>query len=93
MKSTNLAIIILCAATLASAQTQSAAPNTTASATPSASTVTRTTQAVHYRLQGGTPKVDFQGTRLLPSLQKAVLPTFPEIYKQPLPASPKPITL
>src|SRR6267154_4107405 len=49
--------IVLCAA-VASAQTSQPAPV----ATP---TVTRTTQAVHYRLQGGTTKVDFQGTDLL----------------------------
>jgi outer membrane protein OmpA-like peptidoglycan-associated protein len=55
MKIQSLAII-LCA-TIASAQT---AP------TPQpASTVTRTTKAVHYRLQGGTTKIDFQGTDLL----------------------------
>src|SRR6202043_805967 len=29
-------------------------------------TVTRTTKAVHYRLQGGTTRVDFRGTDLLP---------------------------
>ncbi|MFZ0951773.1 MAG: hypothetical protein WAN17_05875, partial [Candidatus Sulfotelmatobacter sp.] len=53
MKNLSLAII-LCAATLASAQTT----------TPEA-TVTRTTKAVHYRLQGGQTKVDFHGTDLL----------------------------
>jgi outer membrane protein OmpA-like peptidoglycan-associated protein len=41
----------------------------TSSATPAASTdaptVSRTTKAVHYRLQGGTTKVDFRGTDLL----------------------------
>ena len=55
MKNISLAII-LTAATLASAQTPTTAP---------VATVTRTTQAVHYRLQGGTTKVDFQGTDLL----------------------------
>jgi outer membrane protein OmpA-like peptidoglycan-associated protein len=54
--------IIFCAATAASGQTS---PAPTASAASAAPTVTRTTQAVHYRLQGGTPKVDFQGTDLL----------------------------
>ena len=55
----NLALVLLiCAATAASAQTQTAVP---ANATP----VSRTTKAVHYRLQGGTVKVDFQGTDLL----------------------------
>src|SRR6267154_2090009 len=49
--------IVLCAA-VASAQTSQPAPV----ATP---TVTRTTQAVHYRLQGGTTKIDFRGTDLL----------------------------
>ncbi|MCU1301351.1 MAG: OmpA family protein [Candidatus Sulfotelmatobacter sp.] len=60
MKNLSLAIV-LCVATV-SAQT---AP--IAQSAPSASTtaVTRTTQAVHYRLQGGTTKVDFQGTDLL----------------------------
>ncbi len=55
MKNLSLAIL-LCAATLASAQ---------APPTPAAATVTRTTKAVHYRLQGGQTKVDFQGTDLL----------------------------
>ena len=51
----NLAFILfLCAA--AAAQTQTPAP---------VSTVSRTTKAVHYRLQGGTTKVDVQGTDLL----------------------------
>src|SRR5712671_1561956 len=49
--------IVLCAA-VASAQTSQPVPV----ATP---TVTRTTQAVHYRLQGGTTKIDFRGTDLL----------------------------
>ena len=52
MKTFSLAII-LCT-TLASAQTPQSAP-----------TVTRTTKAVHYRLQGGSTKIDFQGTDLL----------------------------
>jgi outer membrane protein OmpA-like peptidoglycan-associated protein len=38
---------------------------TLASAQMPAPTVTRTTKAVHYRLQGGSTKVDFQGTDLL----------------------------
>jgi outer membrane protein OmpA-like peptidoglycan-associated protein len=45
--------------TLASAQTAPSANSTTAS------TVTRTTKAVHYRLQGGSTKIDFHGTDLL----------------------------
>jgi outer membrane protein OmpA-like peptidoglycan-associated protein len=53
VKNRSLAIF-LCAATLASAQT-----------TAPGATVTRTTKAVHYRLQGGQTKVDFQGTDLL----------------------------
>ncbi len=62
MKNLCLATILF-AATLASAQT-SAAPVT--SNTPaSATTVSRTTKAVHYRLQGGMTKVDFRGTDLL----------------------------
>jgi outer membrane protein OmpA-like peptidoglycan-associated protein len=48
----NFYLAITLFATLASAQTP-------------APTVTRTTKAVHYRLQGGQTKVDFQGTDLL----------------------------
>ena len=48
----NFYLAITLCATLASAQTP-------------APTVTRTTKAVHYRLQGGQTKVDFQGTDLL----------------------------
>ncbi len=67
MKNLSLAVAVFAVATLAFAQ----APNTSAAsaasvATPaSANTVSRTTKAVHYRLQGGTTKVDFQGTDLL----------------------------
>jgi outer membrane protein OmpA-like peptidoglycan-associated protein len=61
----NLFLAIVLAASFSSAQTaptvQTAAP-VPATAT---STVSRTTQAVHYRLQGGTTKVDFRGTDLL----------------------------
>jgi outer membrane protein OmpA-like peptidoglycan-associated protein len=56
VKNLTLAIVVITA--VASAQTTQPA----LIATP---TVTRTTQAVHYRLQGGTTKVDFQGTDLL----------------------------
>jgi outer membrane protein OmpA-like peptidoglycan-associated protein len=52
VKNISLAIILLAVA--ASAQTPAPAP-----------TVSRTTKAVHYRLQGGTTKVDFHGTDLL----------------------------
>lgn len=76
MKNLCLAVLFLAAVTLASAQsqvptanattTQSASfPTATASAPAPATTVSRTTQAVHYRLQGGTTKVDFRGTDLL----------------------------
>ncbi len=64
MKKISLAIV-LCAGTFASAQTQPIAPTATLAAPIAASTVTRTTQAVHYRLQGGTTKIDFRGTDLL----------------------------
>jgi outer membrane protein OmpA-like peptidoglycan-associated protein len=62
---------------VASAQAQAAAPATaTATATTAPTTtpapagidpgaVSRTTKAVHYRLQGGSAKVEFQGTDLL----------------------------
>jgi len=66
VKNLSLAIAVLCLARLAQAQTQTAAANPSASiATASAATVSRTTKAVHYRLQGGTTKVDFHGTDLL----------------------------
>jgi outer membrane protein OmpA-like peptidoglycan-associated protein len=58
-----VAVCVL-AATVASAQTQNSVPASGGSST-SANTVSRTTKAVHYRLQGGTTKVDFQGTDLL----------------------------
>ena len=59
----NLSLAIILCATAASAQTaQTPQP---ASAAASAPTVTRTTKAVHYRLQGGSTKIDFQGTDLL----------------------------
>jgi outer membrane protein OmpA-like peptidoglycan-associated protein len=72
VKNLYLATIILCVATLA-AQTPQPAPATqTVQAAPTANlapaqapTVTRTTKAVHYRLQGGNTKIDFQGTDLL----------------------------
>jgi outer membrane protein OmpA-like peptidoglycan-associated protein len=67
VKNTSLAVAVFAVATIASAQTQTPASGTTAalSAAPAAaSTVSRTTKAVHYRLQGGTTKVDFQGTDL-----------------------------
>ena len=64
MKKLSLAIVAFAMATAASAYTQ--VPVSTNPGPPaSASTVSRTTKAVHYRLQGGTTKVDFQGTDLL----------------------------
>ena len=65
MKNLSLAFIF-CAAAIVSAQT----PATTAAAsatTAPATTVSRTTTAMHYRLQGGSTKVDFRGTDLLRS--------------------------
>ncbi len=72
MKQLSLAIIFF-AATFVSAQTSAGTPpvSTTPQAAAAAGIsieapmVTRTTQAVHYRLQGGTTKVDFRGTDLL----------------------------
>jgi outer membrane protein OmpA-like peptidoglycan-associated protein len=62
VKNLSLAIVLFAAA-FASAQTAQTAPAPTpASAT---ATVSRTTKAVHYRLQGGSTKIDFQGTDLL----------------------------
>src|ERR1051326_1673240 len=68
MKKLSLALVYLAsAAALMSAQTQTAAPPASANAAafPTATpTVVRTTKAMHYRLQGGNVKVDFQGTDL-----------------------------
>ncbi|HLW86585.1 MAG TPA: OmpA family protein [Candidatus Sulfotelmatobacter sp.] len=73
MKKHFLAIVILGCAAVASAQTQTSAPaapatgavTTSAAAPADAAVVSRTTRAVHYRLQGGSARVDFQGTDLL----------------------------
>ena len=63
-----------CVGAIASAQTQAAASATAAATAPTTTpapaaadtgAVSRTTKAVHYRLQGGSAKVDFQGTDLL----------------------------
>ena len=59
-----LSLAILFAAVFASAQTQTPVSATTTAST-SATTVSRTTRAMHYRLQGGTTKVDFRGTDIL----------------------------
>jgi outer membrane protein OmpA-like peptidoglycan-associated protein len=56
----NLAIFLFAAA-LAPAQTAPSAQSATAPEPP----LTRTTKAAHYRLQGGSTKVDFHGTDLL----------------------------
>jgi hypothetical protein len=64
VKNLSLAIFALAAANLSLAQAQGPAAAATGVSTP-ASTISRTTKAVHYRLQGGTTKVDFQGTDLL----------------------------
>lgn len=61
MKNISLAIVVL--ATAMSAQT--APSGSTSPVGVAVSTVTRTTKAVHYRLQGGSTKIDFQGTDLL----------------------------
>lgn len=65
MKKLSLAIsvFVLSAAALVLAQTQTSIPTTAGAA--DATTVSRTTKAVHYRLQGGTTKVNFRGTDLL----------------------------
>ena len=62
MKNLSLAILVFAAA-LASAQTS--APASTMTATASVPTVSRTIKAMHYRLQGGSTKVDFRGTDLM----------------------------
>ncbi len=67
MKKLSLAIIVFAAAALAAGQTQTAPATTTAtsSAAMPVATVSRTTKAMHYRLQGGSTKIDFRGTDLL----------------------------
>jgi outer membrane protein OmpA-like peptidoglycan-associated protein len=68
VKNLFLAILVCATASMASAPPQNPVSGTTAASTASpatANTVSRTTKAVHYRLQGGTTKVDFQGTDLL----------------------------
>lgn len=67
--------VFACVGAVASAQTQAAAPavatattaptTTPAPAAAEPGAVSRTTKAVHYRLQGGSAKVDFRGTDLL----------------------------
>jgi outer membrane protein OmpA-like peptidoglycan-associated protein len=61
VKNISLTLLVFAAATLSFAQTQSSVPANPTDAT----TVSRTTKAVHYRLQGGNTKVDFRGTDLL----------------------------
>jgi len=58
-----LSFAVLLVAALASAQ--STTPQSSAVSATSATTVSRTTKAMHYRLQGGSTKVDFRGTDLL----------------------------
>lgn len=55
--------VFVAAASFAGAHAQTAASTNTIA--PSDATVSRTTKAMHYRLQGGTTKVDFSGTDLL----------------------------
>jgi outer membrane protein OmpA-like peptidoglycan-associated protein len=66
--------VLGCVGAVASAQTEAPAPvaaTATATTAPAAApaadpgAVSRTTRAVHYRLQGGSAKVEFQGTDLL----------------------------
>ncbi|MGC1449427.1 MAG: OmpA family protein [Candidatus Sulfotelmatobacter sp.] len=64
MKKLSLVIVFLAVTSVAFAQTPTSAPVNTGAPT-TVLTVSRTTKAVHYRLQGGTTKVDFQGTDLL----------------------------
>ncbi len=61
----NFSLAILLAAAVASAQTAPTPAPVSATTTAAAATVTRTTKAVHYRLQGGSTKIDFRGTDLL----------------------------
>lgn len=65
MKNVSLAFALLSTAALVSAQTPIASPTSAPAAAASAMTVSRTTRAVHYRLQGGQTKLDFRGTDIL----------------------------
>lgn len=59
----SLAMLLL-AALLSSAQTQTTT-SAGSPASPSAATVSRSISAMHYRLQGGSTKIDFHGSDLL----------------------------
>ena len=61
MKKLSLALVVLCAS-FAWGQSQ---PSNWTPSTSAATTVSRTTRAMHYRLQGGSVKVDFRGTDLM----------------------------
>ena len=61
----NLTLALLLCASAALAQTQPSSTSAFPTATANVATVSRTTRAVHYRLQGGSAKVDFTGTDLL----------------------------
>src|ERR1700727_1409918 len=65
----NFSLAVLFCAAWASAQTATSVPaNAPASLVATAAserTITRSTKAVHYRLQGGSTRIDFQGTGLL----------------------------
>jgi len=63
VKTLSLAFLV-CATITVSAQTPTAATTAAAPGNPTQPTITRTTRAVHYRLQGGNAKVDFRGTDL-----------------------------
>jgi outer membrane protein OmpA-like peptidoglycan-associated protein len=76
VKNLSLALLFLAAAAFVSAQTQTTSPSsyttqtvttttvatTTAPAPAPVPTVSRTIKATHYRLQGGSAKIDFHGT-------------------------------
>ncbi len=64
MKKLSLAISVFVLSAAAVVLAQTSVPTNSGAATD-AMTVSRTTKAVHYRLQGGTTKVNFRGTDLL----------------------------
>jgi outer membrane protein OmpA-like peptidoglycan-associated protein len=66
VKNLSLAVLLAASTALVVAQSTTSAPTTAATTTSSSAiTVSRTTKAMHYRLQGGSTKVDFRGTDLL----------------------------
>src|SRR5215472_12824298 len=61
VKKLSLAVIFLAAAAFVSAQTQPTSSSSAAMTPAPVTAVSRTIKATHYRLQGGSAKIDFHG--------------------------------